>query len=939
MKSFARLPAAAASGKIHLASIFRAVLCVFSFAGALGLQTSIAFAATEDAELISLVSPLPPASSNGGAAVSVSNDTAVVGAPAQNSAYVYTYDGVTNTWIYQTTLTGGVTGDRFGASVSISGSNGNFNVAIGAPGTSSNAGVVYIFNGSANSWTQNAMLTETAASSGNQFGYAVAMDGLRLVIGAPFKDFSAKIGVGTAYLYSTADGTNWNLNTSISLPPGLQHTGSHIGASVALSGAQLLVGAPDDSKGSHTFAGNVYDFVCNGTNCTRAQRIAPAPVDNAHLGSSLAILNNTALIGASGDAGSLGHVYVFKLTTTWNLSQTLTGDDTVNGDLFGSSVAIGGQQAVVGAGGAANGGKSYLYGLSGGSYAQLDQLLGNNTAAGDAFGTSITLSGGEAVVGAPFATNPTGSNAQDGGAYAYKTAKSSLTVISNVAPASSVTNESYTVSVQVSDASGGAAIPSGSVTVADGIDSTATCNFTLDNTGAGSCPLISASLGQTTHNIEATYGGSGVFGNSSANQDYDVGPADTTTLITVQDFNPSAVNQNVTFTVSVTPAFIGPAVPTGAVTISDGTNTLCTVPDISLGQTCSYPFPAVGTTGLVATYAGDQNFNGSADSSASHETDAANTTTSVQADIEPSVVGQLVTFTVTVTGQFGGAPTGSASVSDTSNNVLCTIPDIVADPTCNYTFTAAGSTGIVAAYSGDTNFLASDSSATTTTHVTNPADTTLTVTPDHNPSFTGGVVTFTVGVAVTSPGAGSPTGSVAITDTSLNPICTVPDITVATPTCQHTFATAGSYDLVATYSGDSNFNTSQFQYTQTVGDPTTHLAFSNAIANVEQGNRPAAFSVNVIDNVSGNPDASDNTTQITLTLNLQPCGTAVTFGPVQVVAGVADFSTVISRFYTLQNGYMLTASSSTALPTVDSNSFDVVAGNLIFSNSFDGCRP
>jgi hypothetical protein len=915
------------SSRLYRMTLFAAI----SFAGA-ALQPAIALAATEDSELISLVSPLPPAASHGGAAVSISNGTAVVGAPTQNSAYVYTYDGLTNTWTYQTTLTGGASTDQFGAAVSISGNN----IAIGAPGTSGSAGAVYIFNGSAAVWTQTAMLTEPGASAGNQFGYAAAMDGLRLVIGAPFKDFSGKTNVGTAYLFSS-NGTNWTLNANINLPPGQRHAGSHIGASVALSGANLLVGGPDDSKGSHTLAGNVFDFVCNGTNCVRAQRLAPGPADNAHLGSSLAILNNTALVGAKGNASTAGHVYVYKLAGgNWSVSQTLTG---ATGELFGSSVALGGQQAVVGANGAAGGGKSYLFGISAGSYTQLDQLLGSNTVAGDAFGTSITLNGGEAVVGAPFATNPTGSNAQDGGAYAYKTAKLSITTITDVQPTSSVTNESYTVSVLVANGSGGASIPTGTVELADDIDSTATCTATLDGTGAGSCALVSASLGQTTHNIEATYSGDGTFGDSAAQQPYDVGPADTTTTITTQSFNPSAVGQSVTFTVSVTPAFIGPAVPTGAVTITDaGLNPVCTIADISLGQTCSAAFPAAGTVGLVATYAGDENFNGSADSSASHETNPANTTTSVQASPEPSVVGQLVTFTVTATPAFGGTPTGSATVSDTSNNVLCTVADIVADPTCTYTFTAAGSTGVVAAYSGDADFNGSDNSATPYTHVTDLADSTLTVTPDHNPSFTGGIVTFTVAVAASAPGAGSPTGSVTITDTSSNAICTVADITVASPTCQHTFATAGSVGIVGTYSGDSNFNSSQFQYTQVVSDAPTHLEFASALANIEQGDHLSGVVVNVVDNNSGNPDAADNSTQITLTLNLQACGATVTFGPVTVVAGVADFSGLDPRFYTLQTGYMLTASSSTALPIVDSNTFDVVTGNMIFSDGFESCR-
>jgi hypothetical protein len=901
----------------------------------IGLQSSLALAATEDTELVSLVTPLPPAASFGGTSVSISNGTAVVGAPAQNSVYVFTYDGTTNTWTYQTTITGGVTGDQFGAAVSISGNN----VAIGAPGTSGNAGAVYVFNGSGPTWNQTAVLTEPTATAGNEFGYAVAMDALRLVIGAPFVNFGAKTEVGTAYLYSS-NGTNWTLNATINLPNGQRHTGSHIGAAVALSGAQLLVGAPDDSKGSHTLAGNVFDFFCNGTNCVRQQRLAPSPVNNAHLGASLAIVNNIALVGAPGYALSTGHVYVFKLTTSWALTQTFTGSDTVNGDLFGTSVAIGGQQAVVGASGATNGGKSYLFGLTGGNYAQLDQLLGSNTAPGDTFGTSITLSNGEAVVGAPAATNPTGSNDQDGGAYAYKTAKDSQTKITGIVPTSSVTGESYTVSVLVTNASGGVQIPSGTVAIADDIDSTATCTATLDGTGAGSCAMTSSSLGQTTHNVEATYGGDAQFGNSSDQQAYTVDPADTTTLITNQDFNPSGYNQTVTFTVSVTPNAPGAGTPTGAVTITDASsNAICTIADISVGQTCTHAFTAVGTVGLVATYAGDQNFNGSVDSSASHETDPAPTTASVLASPEPSVVGQLVTFTVTVTPAFGGTPTGAVTVTDTSNNELCSIDDITLGTTCTYTFTAAGSTDVIVSYAGDTDFAASDSSATPITHVTDPADTTLTVTPDHNPSFTGGIVTFTVGVTANAPGAGTPTGSVTIKDSGNNVLCTVADVTVPNASCQYTFSPAGAYGLTGNYSGDSNFNPSSLPFTQNVDDPTTHLAFGSAIADVRQGDHLAGVTVAVIDNTSGNPDASDNTTQITLTLNTQVCGGTITFGPLTVTNGVADFSGLDPRFYALASNYMLTASSSTGLPTVDSSSFNVVTGDLIFADGLEVCRP
>ena len=79
----------------------------------------------------------------------------------------------------------------------------------------------------------------------------------------------------------------------------------------------------------------------------------------------------------------------------------LVGSDTVAGDYFGSSVTISGTTAVVGAGYHAKiAGRAYVFTKTGAGWKQTAELKGSDTVAGDGFGDSVGLSGTTAVVGA-----------------------------------------------------------------------------------------------------------------------------------------------------------------------------------------------------------------------------------------------------------------------------------------------------------------------------------------------------------------------------------------------------------------------------------------------------------------------------------------------------------------------------------------------------------
>jgi hypothetical protein len=120
------------------------------------------------------------------------------------------------------------------------------------------------------------------------------------------------------------------------------------------------------------------------------------------LGSSVAISGSTAIVGAYDHAKDAGRAYVFTMTgSSWHQVAELQGSDTVAGDEFGSSVAVSGTTAIVGAGDhAEHAGRAYVFTKTPGGWKQVAELKGSDTMAGDYFGWSVAISGATAVVGA-----------------------------------------------------------------------------------------------------------------------------------------------------------------------------------------------------------------------------------------------------------------------------------------------------------------------------------------------------------------------------------------------------------------------------------------------------------------------------------------------------------------------------------------------------------
>ncbi len=174
------------------------------------------------------------------------------------------------------------------------------------------------------------------------------------------------------------------------------------------------------------------------------------------------------------------------------------------------------------------------------------------------------------------------------------------------------------------------------------------------------------------------------------------------------------------------------------------------------------------------------------------------TETSVLSNLNPSNVGQIVTFTATVTGA-GGTPTGTVELLDGTSS-LGTGTLSSGQTTFNISTLTVGSHSITARYDGDSTYAGSDSSVLTQTVNIITYTSTTTVSSSRNPSRPGQSVTFTA--TVTSDG-GTPTGSVQFFDgtTSLG----TGTLSSGHATLSTTALTLGTHSIKAVYGGSSPF--------------------------------------------------------------------------------------------------------------------------------------
>ena len=246
-----------------------------------------------------------------GYSVSVFGDTAIIGVPYDDnykgSAYAFTR-AADGSWSQQQKLQAGdgAIDDNFGNSVSVSGDT----AVIGALGADSWAGAVYAFTRSGGIWSQQQKLTakEGTATDADMFGRSVALslDGNIALVGSGFYADEQ----GAAYIFTRSGGI-WSQQQRLTASDGMAMDGFGCSVSLSSDGGTALVGTyGDDSE-----QGAAYIFTRSGGIWSQQQKLTAA--DGAagdRFGLSVAVFGNTVIVGAylDDDKGEdSGSAYIF----------------------------------------------------------------------------------------------------------------------------------------------------------------------------------------------------------------------------------------------------------------------------------------------------------------------------------------------------------------------------------------------------------------------------------------------------------------------------------------------------------------------------------------------------------------------------------------------------------------------------------------------------
>lgn len=307
-----------------------------------------------------------------GQSVAIDGSTVVVGdpeffpthTPGPGSVSVFARDaGGPDAWGRVAVLHAddALAGDEFGWSVSLQGDL----VVVGAPSRSDKAdvsGAAYVFQrqpGDPSMWVQVAKLLPDALIEDHQFGWSVAIDGDRILVGAPSR--GPGLVTGSAYVFrrSQVEGgaPSWVLVATLAVPDPI--TSNDLGTAVDLEGEVAVVTAPGARTECHhgiCSAGLAYVFErdLGGPEAWGLRQViaAPDPDTTDDFGNAAALRGDTLVVGTWHDqvrGYSRGSAYVLRRDPDgeWRLVVKLAAGPTVAFE-FGVAVATDGEQAFVG---------------------------------------------------------------------------------------------------------------------------------------------------------------------------------------------------------------------------------------------------------------------------------------------------------------------------------------------------------------------------------------------------------------------------------------------------------------------------------------------------------------------------------------------------------------------------------------------------------------
>lgn len=381
-----------------------------------------------------------------------------------------------------TTVASGATSE----SIALSTGANNITVVVTTPDSATTKTyTIAITRQTFSAFAQQAYVKASNTDVNDAFGKAIAIDGDTMVVGAYAEDSNATgvngnqgNGTGTtdedgAVYVFVRSGTDWEQQAY--LKPSHADPDKEFGASVAIAGNTIVVGAPRENSGANTingdpadnssgYSGAVYVFTRSGTTWSQQAYIKASNAASGDLfGSCVAISGDTIAVGApeqDSTASNSGAAYLFvRSGTIWSQQAMVKASNAGSDNYFGHSIGISGDSIVVGAdsenssatgttstlvtanSGANYSGAAYVFVRSGSTWSQEAYLKASNTRTFSWFANSVAISGDTIVVGAPYeSSNATG---VDGTIGNYNTKSSSGAAYVFVRSAGSWSQQAY----------------------------------------------------------------------------------------------------------------------------------------------------------------------------------------------------------------------------------------------------------------------------------------------------------------------------------------------------------------------------------------------------------------------------------------------------------------------------------------------------------------
>jgi hypothetical protein len=224
-----------------------------------------------------------------------------------------------------------------------------------------NPGAAYIFKFENGEWKYKQKLQgpkdyigyKTHGYGFDSFGVSVAISGEVAIVGAPYTDVPGKDNAGAAHIFKLENGT-WQFKQTL-VPDDLRGW-DLFGGSVDIDGDVAIAGGFFIYNSSNVKTGGAYIFQSQNGQWQQVQKLQPHDLTwDDWFGAPLALKGDLAIVGAHGanspsGVGEVGAAYIFqRQNDKWQLMQKLQPDDLKGLDCFGTSVAISGEVAVVGA--------------------------------------------------------------------------------------------------------------------------------------------------------------------------------------------------------------------------------------------------------------------------------------------------------------------------------------------------------------------------------------------------------------------------------------------------------------------------------------------------------------------------------------------------------------------------------------------------------------